>query len=105
MQKHSIYCKIDSLRNAASKLTNNPKSITVQTTQAGGSLSSFGAATATETLRERIALITNFTMKTAAQYKVIDDIWSEFKFWTVNLEGYQDMSVSFPKKARETANE
>lgn len=96
----------DSLRNAASKLTNNPKSITVQTTtQAGDSLSSFGAATPTETLRERIALITNFTMKTTAQYKVIDDIWSEFNFWTFDLKGYQDMSVSFPKKARETANE
>ncbi|MBE9181903.1 hypothetical protein IQ268_25370 [Oculatella sp. LEGE 06141] len=71
----------DSLRNAASKLTNNPKSITVQTAQTG----------------ERISLITNFTMKTAAQYKVIDDIWSEFKFWTFDLEVYQDMSVSFPK--------
>jgi hypothetical protein len=71
----------DGLRRAASKLTNNPKSITVQTTQAGA----------------RISLITNFTMKTAAQYKVIDDIWSEFKFWTFDLEGYQDMSVSFPK--------
>jgi hypothetical protein len=36
-------------------------------------------------------------MKTTAQYKVIDDIWSEFKFWTFDLEGYQDMSVSFSK--------
>jgi len=60
----------DGLRRAASKLTNNPKSITVQTTQAG----------------DRISLITNFTMKTAAQYKVIDDIWSEFKFWTFDLK-------------------
>ena len=72
---------LDGLRRAASTLTNNPKSITVQTAQAG----------------DRISLITNFTMKTAAQYKVIDDIWSEFKFWTFDLEGYQDMSVSFPK--------
>ncbi len=56
----------DSLRMAASKLTNNPKSITVQTTQTGN----------------RISLITNFTIKTTAQYKVVDDIWSEFKFWT-----------------------
>ena len=71
---------LDSLRNAASRLTNNPKSITVQMIQTG----------------DRISLITNFTMKTKAQYKVIDDIWSEFKFWTFDLEGYQDMSVSFP---------
>jgi hypothetical protein len=24
-------------------------------------------------------------------------IWREFQFGTLNLEGYQDMSVSFPK--------
>lgn len=70
-----------SLRMAASKLTNNPKSITVRTTQTG----------------DYISLITNFTMKTNAQYKVVDDIWSEFKFWTFDLEGYQDVSISFPK--------
>jgi hypothetical protein len=72
---------IDGLRRAASKLTNNPKSITVQTSQAD----------------DCISLITNFIVKTVAQYKVIDDIWSEFEFWTFDLEGYQDMSVSFPK--------
>lgn len=70
----------NSLRMVASKLTNNPKSITVQTTQTGNCIS----------------LITNFTMKTTAQYKVVDDIWSAFKFWTFDLEGYQDMSISFP---------
>jgi hypothetical protein len=80
---------LDSLRMAASTLTNNSKSITVRAIQADNSLA--------EPLHEHISLITNFTMKTTAQYKVIDEIWSEFKFWTVNLEGYQDMSVSFPK--------
>ncbi len=70
-----------SLRTAASKLTNNPKSIAVRTTQSG----------------DCISLITNFTMKTTAQYKVVDDIWSEFKFWTFDLEGYQDVRISFPK--------
>lgn len=79
----------DNLRNAASKLTNNSKNITVQMTQAGNSPS--------KTLRERIFLTTNFTMKTTAQYKVIDEIWSEFSFWTFDLAGYQNMSVSFPK--------
>lgn len=79
----------NNLRMAALKLTNNPKSITVQATQTGDPLS--------EALREHTFLITRFTMKTAAQYKVIDDIWSEFSFWTFDLGGYQDMSVSFPK--------
>lgn len=79
----------DNLRMTASKPMNNPTSITVQTTQTGDSLS--------ETLPERTFLITRFTMKTPAQYKVIDDIWSEFSCWTFDLEGYQDMSVSFPE--------
>ena len=87
----------DNLRRAASKLTNNQKSITVRTTQVGDSLSPSGAVMPTETLPKRISLITNFTMKTTAQYKVVDDIWSEFKFWTFDLEGYQDMSISFSK--------
>ena len=71
----------DSLRAAASKLTNNQKSITVRTTEEG----------------ERFSLITNFPMKTTAQYKVVDNITSEFKFWTSELEGYQDMVISFSK--------
>ncbi|WP_416668151.1 hypothetical protein [Egbenema bharatensis] len=83
---------LDSLRMAASTLTNHPKSITVQATQTGDSL--------TKTSRECISLITEFTMKTTAQYKVIDEIWSEFNFWTFDLKGYQAMSVSFSKSAR-----
>jgi hypothetical protein len=47
---------------------------------------------------DRFSLVTNFTMKTAAQYKVVDDIDSEFKFWTFNLQGYEDMMISFPSK-------
>lgn len=80
---------LDNLRRAASALTNNPGSITVRAVQADDSLS--------ETLRERISLITNFTMKTTAQYKVVNDIDREFKFWTLNLEGYEDVTISFPK--------
>lgn len=71
---------IDSLKAAASKLTNDRKSITVETDEEG----------------DRFSLITNFTMRTTAQYKVVDDIASEFKFWTFDLEGYQDMVISFP---------
>ncbi len=72
---------VDSLRAAASKLTNNQKSITVRTTELG----------------ERCSLITNFSMRTTAQYKVVDQIASEFNFWTFALEGYQDMVISFPR--------
>lgn len=71
----------DSLKRAASRLTNNQKSIAVRATQGG----------------DRVSLITNFTMKTTAQYKVVDDISSEFKFQTFDLEGYQDIIISFPK--------
>jgi len=71
----------DSLRMAASRLTDNPKSITVQTAQSDN----------------YIFLITNFTMKTMAQYKVVDDIAREFKFWTFDLQGYQNIIISFPK--------
>ena len=42
----------DSLKRAASRLTNNQKSIAVRATQGG----------------DRVSLITNFTMKTTAQY-------------------------------------
>ena len=72
---------LNHLRAAASKLTNNPQSITVRTTEEG----------------ERFSLSTDFTMRTTAQSKMVDDIASEFKFWTFALEGYQDMVISFPK--------
>jgi hypothetical protein len=42
------------------------------------------------------ALTTNFTMKTTAEYKVVDLISKEFKFWTFDLEGYGEMIISFP---------
>lgn len=73
---------LDSLKSAASRLTNNAKSITVEVNEKG----------------DRFSLVTAFTMKTAAQYKAVDDIDSEFKFWTFNLQGYQDMMISFSSK-------
>lgn len=72
---------IDNLQQAAAQLTDNRRSVAVQTSQTG----------------DRFFLTTNFTMRTAAQYKVVDDISKEFKFWTVDLAGYQDMAISFPK--------
>lgn len=63
---------------------------------------------------DRFFLITKFTTRTTAQYKVVDDIAREFKvqisnsqfeadlhnencwFQIFDLEGYQDMSILFP---------
>jgi hypothetical protein len=70
---------LESLRSAASELTNKPDSITVEVTEADG----------------RFSLVTCFAMKTAAQYKVVDKVAHKFKFWTWNLDGYQDMMISF----------
>lgn len=66
---------LDKLRSAASELTNNLKSIVVSTDEDS----------------KGFALITNFTMKTTTEYKVVDRISKEFKFWTFDLEGYREM--------------
>ena len=71
---------LDNLRSAASELTNNLKSIVVSTDEDSKGFS----------------LVTNFTMKTTAEYKVVDRISKEFNFWTFDLEGYQEMIISFP---------
>jgi hypothetical protein len=70
---------LNNLRLAASELTNNLKSIVVTCEDS-----------------KCFSLITNFTMKTTAQYKVVDRITKEFNFWTFDLEGYQEMIISFP---------
>ena len=72
---------MDSLKYAALKLTNNKKSIQMDI----------------HPKNDRYALITNFTMKTAAQYKVVDNISRTFKFELWDLAGYQDMIIEFPK--------
>lgn len=75
---------IDDLRRAAFSLTDNRKSIMVKIIDNGGLFS----------------LITNFTMRTTAQYKVVDNISREFKFWTFDLDGYEEMTISFPKSVK-----
>ncbi|BDA74071.1 unknown protein [Calothrix sp. PCC 7716] len=72
---------LDSVKSAAKSLTNNKKSIKIQVAQEG----------------EHYALITDFTMKDAAQYKVVDEIDKEFKFWIWNFGDYEDSIISFPK--------
>ena len=84
-----IASNLDNLRSAASKLTNNIKSIVLSTNE---NIKGF-------------SLTTSFTMKTAAQYKVVDRISKEFKFWTFDLEGYREMIISFPIHTNITADE
>jgi hypothetical protein len=71
---------LENLRSAASELTNNLKSMVVSKDENSKGFS----------------LITSFTMKTAAQYQVVDRISKEFEFWTFDLDGYQEMIISFP---------
>jgi hypothetical protein len=63
-------------RAAAASLTNRPQSIAIR-----------------EVSKRRPCLVVEFTMKTAAQYKVVDRIFDEFKY---AVPGYEDMSVTFP---------
>lgn len=78
---------LQSLRSAASELSNQQTRITVNVMETEGRFEDEG----------RFALVTRFVMKTAAQYKVVDKISDKFEFWTWNLEGYQDMIISFPR--------
>jgi hypothetical protein len=64
-------------RDAAATLTNQPQSIVIREVST----------------RRKPRLIVEFTMKTAAQYKVVDRIFYAFKY---DVPGYEDMSVTFP---------
>jgi hypothetical protein len=70
---------LDSVKTAASRLTNNQESVKVQVKIEG----------------KYFALITDFTMKNAAQYKVVDEIDKEFKFWIWHFGDYEDSTISF----------
>ena len=83
---------LKSLKAAAAKLTNKKSSINVRTTEKDHEQSASGG--------QHIAIITQFTMKTTAQSKVIDHIYKAFKFWIFDIKDYQDMSISFPKASR-----
>jgi hypothetical protein len=80
---------LDNLRSAASELTNNLKSIIVSTDENS----------------KEFSLTTSFTMKIAAQYKVVDRISKEFNFWKFDLEGDREMIISFPTHIGITADE
>jgi hypothetical protein len=80
---------LDKLRSAASELTNNLKSVNVTTDEDSKGFS----------------LITVFTIKTIAEYKIVDRISKEFNFWTFDLEGYREMIISFPTQIGRVADE
>jgi hypothetical protein len=72
---------LDDMRVAASALTSQQDSITVEMKEEDG----------------QFLLIASFKMKTTAQYKVVDLISKEFQFSLVSLKGYQDIRISFPR--------
>ena len=78
---------LKALRSAASELTNTPNSIQVEVSEK--------EAPASENPSQRFLLTTTFSMRKAAQYKVVSQISQEFEFWTSSLVGYQDMAIAF----------
>lgn len=70
------------LRRAAARFTDNKASIRVTH----------------ESLPDRHCLITQFTMRTTAQYKVVDDIAAGFKMDIWDFTDYMDMWIAFPKR-------
>jgi hypothetical protein len=85
------------LKTAAAELTDDRKSITVTLKECELSQQS--------TSESRYELITDFTMRRTAQYKVVDDIAHGFKQYTWDLEDYEDMIISFPISAPEQARQ
>ena len=73
--------RLDALRRAAARLTDDPLSVLVSHT----------------VMPDRHCLLAQFTMKTASQYKVVADIAEEFKMNILDFDDYRDMWIQFPK--------
>ena len=73
--------RLDVLRSAAARFTDNKASIHVTH----------------EPMPDRHSLITQFTMRTTAQYKVVDEIAAGFKMAIWDFADYMDMWITFPK--------
>jgi hypothetical protein len=71
---------IDELTTTALHCTNAQKSVRVEGTASD----------------HNYVVTVSFAMKTAAQYKVVDGIYSAFKSTAWDCKGYQDMSIRFP---------
>lgn len=76
--------RLATLKSAAARLADNAASISVTHTE----------------LSDRHSLVTRFTMRTTAQYKVVSDISESFKMDIWNFDDYMDMWIAFPKSPR-----
>lgn len=73
--------RLDALRRAATRLTDNPSSVSVSHS----------------VMPNRHCLLTQFTMRTVSQYKIVAEIAEEFKMNIWDFDDYQDMWIRFPK--------
>lgn len=73
--------RLESLRRAAIRFADNPANISVTHT----------------VMPDCHCLVTQFTMRTTAQYKVVDDIAKGFKMDIWDFDDYMDMWITFPK--------
>ena len=73
--------RLDVLRSAAVRFTDNKASIHVTH----------------DPMPDRHRLITRFTMRPTAQYKVVDEIAAGFKLAIWDFADYMDMWMTFPK--------
>ena len=73
--------RLDVLRSAAARFTDNQASIRVTH----------------EPMPDCYCLMTQFTMRTTAQYKVVDEIAAGFKMVIWDFTDYRDMWITFPK--------
>ena len=74
--------RLDVMRSAAARCTDDTSSIRVQH----------------EPMLDRHCLIAQFTMRTTAQYKVVDDIAAGFKRDIWDFDDYMDRWMTFPKR-------
>ena len=73
--------RLATLESAAARFADNVASISVTYTA----------------MSDRYTLVTRFTMRTAAQYQVVDDIARGFKMDIWDFDDYMDMWIAFPK--------
>jgi ABC-type transporter MlaC component len=71
--------ELENIRDAGYRLTSNPKSVSVQVLEKG----------------DRYPVVLEFTMRTEAQYKVVDRVADEVRRWL--MEPYEDMGIRFGK--------
>jgi hypothetical protein len=78
--------RLEILRSAAARFAENKANISVTHT----------------VMPEGHCLVVQFTMRTTAQYKVIDEIAKGFKMEIWDFDDYLDMWITFPKGKRKS---